>query len=40
MNKYYFTFGCGQEYEGCYVVIEAPDFDSARDKMYERFGNK
>ncbi len=38
--KYYFTFGFGQPHEGCYHVIDAPDYESARDLMYERFGRK
>lgn len=40
MEKFYFTFGCGQPHENCYHVIEAEDWNSARDKMVERFDTK
>lgn len=32
-----FTFGYGQQYEGMYVKIYGT-FDSARRKMFERYG--
>ncbi len=38
MAKYWFTFGCGQAHENCYHVIEAENRDTARNKMFERFG--
>ena len=40
MKKIYFTFGAGQQNEGCYTVIEAEDWSSARNQMNQRFGNK
>ena len=40
MNKYYFTFGSGQKYEGCYVVIEAENAYDARQEMFQRYGKK
>lgn len=30
MKKYYFTFGCGQQHEKHYVVIEAKSWDNNR----------
>lgn len=39
MEKWYFTFGCGQQHENCFTVIEGT-FASARDKMIKRFGTK
>jgi len=40
MNKYYFTFGHGQAYFGCYHVIEAENEESACQLMNHRFQNK
>jgi hypothetical protein len=42
MKKYYFTFGCGidDNHRNCYTVIEAADYESAREEMFRRFGNK
>lgn len=34
-----FTFGYGQQYEGMYVKIYGT-FDSARRKMFERYGDE
>lgn len=39
VEMYAFTFGSGQQHEGCYVVIKG-SFMSAREKMHKRFGNK
>ena len=36
--KYYFTFGSGQQYYGCYYVIKAKSMRLARMKMFEKFG--
>lgn len=36
--KFYFTFGGGQPYQGCYHVIEAETGNLAREIMFERFG--
>lgn len=38
MSNFYFTFGCGQKYQNCYVIIEAKDWNSARDEMVRRYG--
>lgn len=38
--KYYFTFGCGQKYEGCYYVVSGKSFAEARKEMFEKFGKK
>lgn len=38
--EFVFTFGCGQANAGCYHVIRATDENAARQKMFERFGNK
>lgn len=40
MPKYYFTFGFGQKHENCFHVINAPNSEKAREKMFERFGKK
>jgi hypothetical protein len=40
MSKWYFTFGYGQEHGGHYIVIEAGNSSSAREKMNKRFNNK
>lgn len=40
MSKYYFTFGYGQGHDNCYTVIEAEDWDSARDEMFREYGRK
>ena len=41
MKKYYFTFGHGQSPGfGYYLIIEAEDPDSAREKMHKRWGVK
>ncbi len=41
MKKYYFTFGHGQSPGfGYYLIIEAENSDSAREKMCERWGVK
>lgn len=38
-QNWYFTFGSGQDNEGkCYMIKGT--FDSARKKMFERFGSK
>lgn len=37
MPKFYFTFGVGHENYGKYHVIEAPDEESARLVMFDRF---
>lgn len=39
-NQHVFTFGMGQQHEGGYHIIEAEDSKQARDKMFERFGEK
>lgn len=39
-KKYYFTFGCGQKHENCYVKIEAKNHSEARTEMCNRFGIK
>lgn len=38
-KNWIFTFGCGQEHAGCYVRIKGT-YGSAREKMFERFGDK
>ena len=40
MPKFYFTFGFGQKFEGCYTIIEAEDYEKAREEMFKRFGDK
>lgn len=40
MKKFYFTFGSGQEHEGCYHVIEAENWGEAREFMVNKFGTK
>jgi hypothetical protein len=40
LNDYYFTFGQGQENEGCFTIIEAENELLARRKMFELYGNK
>lgn len=39
MEKWYFTFGCGQQHENCYTVMEGT-FNEAREKMIAKFGTK
>lgn len=34
---YYFTFGAGQDHDGCYVIIHEPMFAAARAVMVARF---
>ena len=38
-QTWYFTFGCGQENAGKYVKIKGT-YESARQKMFDRFGDK
>lgn len=40
MKKFYFTFGCGQKHEGCYVIIEAEDSTEACNEMIRRYGRE
>lgn len=38
MNKrWYFTWGCGQEFPHCYTMIEG-EFEEAREIMVDRYG--
>lgn len=39
-EPYYFTFGSGQEHEGCFTVIHAYSRSQARCKMFEQYGAK
>ena len=39
-EKWYFTFGSGQEHDGCYHVIKAKTFDDARVEMVRKYGDK
>lgn len=39
MNKYIFTFGSGQEFEGFYQPIYSETFTEARKLMYKIYGN-
>ena len=36
--KQVFTFGSGQKYESCYIVIWAKTKKKCREKMFEEFG--
>lgn len=36
---WYFTFGAGHEHAGTYVRIQG-SYNSARDKMFEKYGSK
>lgn len=40
MSKFYFTFGCGidKPRRNCYTVIEADNWDEARNLMIDKFG--
>lgn len=38
-NEWIFTFGCGQEHEGCCVRIKGT-YGEARQEMVNRFGMK
>jgi len=38
MRDWYFTFGCGHEFDGCYVVIRNIDFMGARMRMVSKYG--
>lgn len=38
MNDYYFTFGCGQLFENCYVIISAKNSVDARAEMFRQYG--
>lgn len=38
-QKWYFTFGFGQEHENCFTVIEGT-YEEARDKMFKIYGDK
>ena len=40
MNEYIITFGFGQGYDNGYVTVLAPDENSARQKMFEEFGDR
>lgn len=40
MNTFYGTFGDGQPYRKHYVLIIAPDRETARQMMFEAHGNK
>lgn len=41
MEKYYFTFGIGQSIlANRYVLIEAENYEAAREIMLESFGTK
>lgn len=39
MEKWYFTFGYGQEYANCFIVFEGT-YQEAREKMVYAFGIK
>jgi hypothetical protein len=38
-QDWFFTFGCGQEWEGFYVILHGT-WESAREKMVADFGTK
>ena len=40
MKKFYFTFGVSHPYRLQYVMILAPDLDTARTMMFAAHGNK
>lgn len=40
MKDFYFTFGCGQVHENCYIIISAESSNEAREEMFRWFGNK
>lgn len=40
MNKYIFTFGCGQELAGKCQPIYAGSWEKAREIMVEQYGTK
>jgi len=40
MQTFYFTFGSGQTYEGCFILIEALTREEARTKMFDMFEDK
>ena len=40
MTNFYFTFGCGHDGFPGYVTVTAPDADTARDAMFEKYGAK
>jgi len=37
MEKWYFTFGCGQKFAYSYVVIHAVNFEHARACMFKNY---
>lgn len=39
MEKWYFTFGCGQAYENCFIIFTGTR-EEARKKMIHSFGIK
>lgn len=39
MEKWYFTFGCGQAHENCFIVFEGT-YEQARETMVYSFGSK
>ena len=40
VKKFYFTFGFGQKHENGFHVIKSKNMSNARDKMFEKFGQK
>lgn len=40
LKTYYFTFGFGQPHQDRYHIIRAYDYHKAREKMFERFGER
>jgi hypothetical protein len=40
MPKFIFTFGCGQKHSGYCQPIFAPDYMTARRKMFELYDDK
>ena len=40
LEKYIFTFGCGQKNAGYAQPIYAKDYEAARNKMFELHNNK
>ena len=40
MNEYIFTFGVSHKLGGTCQVVVAKDYDSARLKMFEEYGNE
>lgn len=40
MVKQYFTFGCGHEHEGGYVIIQGKSIQHCREVMFREYGDK